>query len=101
MTGRDELARLAALDEPVRRRLFAYVRSSPEPVSREEAADAVGISRSLAAYHLDKLAEQSLLTTGYRRPEGRTGPGAGRPAKVYVAQGEVSVSVPPRDYELA
>ncbi len=45
--------------------------------------------------------EQHLLTTAYRRPEGRTGPGAGRPAKVYAAQGEVSVSVPPRDYELA
>jgi predicted ArsR family transcriptional regulator len=101
MTGRDELARLAALEEPVRRRLFAYVRRSPEPVSREEAADAVGISRSLAAYHLDKLAEQDLLTTTYRRPEGRSGPGAGRPAKLYAAQGEVSVSVPPREYELA
>jgi predicted ArsR family transcriptional regulator len=97
----DELARLAALDEPVRRRLFAYVRNSPEPVSREDAAEAVGISRSLAAYHLDKLAEQDLLDTSYRRPEGRTGPGAGRPAKLYVARGEVSVSVPPRDYELA
>jgi predicted ArsR family transcriptional regulator len=97
----DELARLAALDEPIRRRLFAYVRSSSEPVSREDAAEAVGISRSLAAYHLDKLAEQDLLTASYRRPEGRTGPGAGRPAKLYVAQGEVSVSVPPRDYELA
>ena len=97
----DELARLAVLDDPVRRRLFAYVRSSPEPVTREEAAEAVGISRSLAAYHLDKLAEQALLITSYRRPEGRTGPGAGRPAKVYVAQGEVSVSVPPREYELA
>jgi predicted ArsR family transcriptional regulator len=96
-----ELAQLAALDEPIRRRLFDYVRGSSEPVSREAAADAVGISRSLAAYHLDKLAEQALLTTGYQRPEGRSGPGAGRPAKVYMAQGEVSVSVPPRDYELA
>jgi predicted ArsR family transcriptional regulator len=97
----DELSRLAVLDDPVRKRLFAYVRSSPDPVTREEAAEAVGISRSLAAYHLDKLAEQALLGTSYRRPEGRTGPGAGRPAKVYVAQGEVSVSVPPREYELA
>jgi predicted ArsR family transcriptional regulator len=96
-----ELARLATLDEPVRRRLYDYVRSSAEPVSREDAAEAVGISRSLAAYHLDRLAEQALLTTSYRRPEGRSGPGAGRPAKVYTAQGEVSVSVPPRDYELA
>jgi predicted ArsR family transcriptional regulator len=97
----DELARLAALDEPVRRRLFAYIRSSAEPVSRENAAEAVGISRSLAAYHLDKLVEQDLLAASYQRPEGRSGPGAGRPAKVYVARGEVSVSVPPRDYELA
>ena len=101
MSRQDELARLAVLDEPVRRRLFAYVRSSPEPVTREDAAEAVGISRSLAAYHLDKLADHALLTASYRRPEGRTGPGAGRPAKVYAAQGEVSVSVPPRDYELA
>jgi predicted ArsR family transcriptional regulator len=98
---RDALARLALLDEPIRRRLFDHVRASPEPVTREEAADAVGISRSLAAYHLDKLAEQALLATSHRRPEGRTGPGAGRPAKVYAAQGEVSVSVPPREYELA
>jgi predicted ArsR family transcriptional regulator len=97
----DELTRLAALDEPIRRQLFAYVRGSSEPVSREEAADAVGISRSLAAYHLDKLVDQDLLITSYRRPEGRSGPGAGRPAKLYVAQGEVSVSVPPREYELA
>jgi predicted ArsR family transcriptional regulator len=97
----DELTRLAALDEPIRRRLFAYVRGSAEPVSREDAAEAVGISRSLAAYHLDKLVEQDLLVASYRRPEGRSGPGAGRPAKLYVAQGEVSVSVPPREYELA
>jgi predicted ArsR family transcriptional regulator len=97
----DELARLAVLDEPIRRQLFAYVRESSEPVSREDAAAAIGISRSLAAYHLDKLVEQDLLVTSYRRPEGRSGPGAGRPAKLYVAQGEVSVSVPPREYELA
>jgi predicted ArsR family transcriptional regulator len=97
----DALARLAVLDEPIRRHLFDYVRGSSEPVSREDAAEAVGISRSLAAYHLDKLVEQDLLAASYRRPEGRSGPGAGRPAKLYVAQGEVSVSVPPRDYELA
>jgi predicted ArsR family transcriptional regulator len=97
----DDLARLAVLDEPARRRLYEYVRGSVEPVGREEAAEAVGIGRSLAAYHLDKLAEQDLLTTTYRRPEGRGGPGAGRPAKLYAAKGEVSVSVPPRDYELA
>jgi predicted ArsR family transcriptional regulator len=93
---------LSALDEPIRRRLFDYVRQAPEPVGREEAATAVGIGRSLAAYHLDKLVEHGLLTTGYARPEGRSGPGAGRPAKLYSpAETEVSVSVPPRDYEFA
>jgi predicted ArsR family transcriptional regulator len=95
-----EIGRLASLKEPIRRRLFDYVRRSPGPVGREDAAEAVGIGRTLAAYHLDKLAEQGLLTTTYRRPEGRGGPGAGRPAKLYAAPGgEVSVSIPARDYE--
>jgi predicted ArsR family transcriptional regulator len=96
----DHIGPLAVLDEPIRRRLFDYVRRSSDPVGREDAAEAVGIGRSLAAYHLDKLAEQGLLTTTYRRPEGRSGPGAGRPAKLYsAAKGEVSMSVPARDYE--
>jgi predicted ArsR family transcriptional regulator len=96
------VGRLAALDEPVRRRLFDYVQRSAEPVRREDAADAAGISRSLAAYHLDRLAELGLLKTTYRRPPGRGGPGAGRPAKLYeAAASEVSVSVPQREYELA
>jgi predicted ArsR family transcriptional regulator len=96
------VGRLAALDEPVRRRLFDYVQRSSEPVRREDAADAAGISRSLAAYHLDRLADLGLLKTTYRRPPGRGGPGAGRPAKLYeAAESEVSVSVPQREYELA
>jgi predicted ArsR family transcriptional regulator len=96
----DDVGRLAALDEPIRRRLFDYVRHSPGPVGREDAAEAAGIGRSLAAYHLDKLAEHGLLTATYRRPEGRRGPGAGRPAKLYsAAHSELSVSVPARDYE--
>jgi predicted ArsR family transcriptional regulator len=94
------LRRLASLDEPIRRRLFDHVRRSLGPVGREEAAEAVGIGRSLAAYHLDKLAQEGLLSITYRRPEGRGGPGAGRPAKLYTApDSELSVSVPARDYE--
>jgi predicted ArsR family transcriptional regulator len=99
---RDDLARIAALDDPVRRRLYEAVTGSEGPVGRDGAASAAGIGRSLAAYHLDKLVEQGLLTATYRRPEGRAGPGAGRPAKLYTrAEGEVSVSVPAREYELA
>lgn len=71
-------------------------------MSREEVAEASDISRSLAAYHLDRLATQALLTVTHERRSGRSGPGAGRPAKMYaVALSELSVSVPPRDYGLA
>jgi len=95
------LAGLATLDEPVRRRLYEYVSDAGRPVSRDEAAGAAGITRTLAAYHLDKLAEAGLLATTYERPAGRGGPGAGRPAKLYrTAEQELAVSVPPRAYEL-
>src|SRR5512135_3349010 len=95
------LAGLASLDEPVRRRLYEYVGDQDWPVSRDEAAAAAGITRTLAAYHLDKLAEAGLLATSYQRPAGRAGPGAGRPAKLYRQAGqELTVSVPPRAYEL-
>jgi predicted ArsR family transcriptional regulator len=93
---------LAVLHDGVRRRLYEYVRARGEPVGREEAGDAVGIGRSLAAYHLDRLADEGLLTASYRRPAGRAGPGAGRPAKLYEpAEGELAVSVPARDYAFA
>ena len=103
MAARPEnVKRLASLQDPVRQRLYEYVRARGEPVGREEAGEAVGIGRSLAAYHLDRLTDEGLLTATYRRPEGRTGPGAGRPAKLYEpAEGEITVSVPERDYEFA
>ena len=104
VSGPDRLAAiagLASLDEPVRRQLYEYVSDAGRPVSREEAARAAGITRTLAAYHLDKLAEAGLLATTYQRPAGRGGPGAGRPAKLYRQAGqELAVSVPPRAYEL-
>ncbi|MGH2687831.1 MAG: transcriptional regulator, partial [Actinomycetota bacterium] len=92
---------LAALSDDLRRRLYLHVRGQAHPVSREEAAGAVGISRKLAAFHLDKLVEQGLLTYDYRRPPGRTGPGAGRPAKVYrPSDVEIELSIPERRYDL-
>ncbi|WP_345964472.1 helix-turn-helix domain-containing protein [Streptomyces sp. BRB040] len=98
---RDAISDLSSLDDAVRRRLYDYVRTRDEPVGREEAAGAAGISRTLAAYHLDKLADAGLLATSYARPAGRGGPGAGRPAKRYArTDEELSVSVPPRDYGL-
>ena len=94
--------RLGGLVDPVRRELYRFVAGSPALVSRDEAAAAAGVSRSLAAYHLDRLARDGLLEVSYERRSGRSGPGAGRPAKLYGrAAGEITVSVPPRDYELA
>src|SRR5215212_2859121 len=94
--------RLGGLVDPVRRALYRFVAGAGALVSRDEAASAVDVSRSLAAYHLDRLADDGLLEVRYQRRTGRSGPGAGRPAKLYRrAPGEISVSVPPRDYELA
>jgi predicted ArsR family transcriptional regulator len=96
------LAAVSSLDDPVRRRLYEFVAGRTEPVDRDEAAAAAGIGRPLAAYHLDKLVTLGLLTASYQRPAGRGGPGAGRPAKVYARSGsEFTVTVPPREYELA
>lgn len=94
---------VAALAEPVRRRLYEFVASQGQPVDRDMAAAGVGIGRPLAAFHLDRLAEAALLDVEFRRRSGRTGPGAGRPAKFYArpADHEVSVSLPPRQYDLA
>jgi predicted ArsR family transcriptional regulator len=98
----ERLARLGVLQEPLRRALYLYVAARPGEVSRDEAAEAMGIRRSLAAFHLDKLADAGLLEVDYRRLTGRTGPGAGRPAKLYRRSSEAhQVSLPPREYELA
>jgi len=101
-TSEDRLGALAALAEPLRRRLYLEVTSSDEPVSRDAAAEALGVSRSVAAFHLDKLAEVGVLDVEYRRPSGRSGPGAGRPTKFYRrAERELDFSVPERRYDLA
>ena len=98
----NRLAALAALAEPLRRRFYLHVTSSAEPVSRESAAEALGVSRSVAAFHLDKLAEVGVLEVEYRRPPGKGGPGAGRPTKFYRRAGrELDFSVPERRYDLA
>jgi predicted ArsR family transcriptional regulator len=95
------LTGLSRLEDPLRRQLYDYVAHSDGSISREQAAAATGIGRTLAAYHLDKLVAAGLLTISYQRLTGRDGPGAGRPAKLYTrASREMTVSVPPRDYEL-
>ncbi len=98
----DPVAALAALNEPVRRRIYYHVVSGASEVSRDVTAAELGVPRSVAAFHLDKLVEAGLLEVEYRRPPGRGGPGAGRPAKWYRrAAGEINVSIPERRYVLA
>lgn len=90
-----------ALAEPVRRSLYRYVAAQTGDVSRDQAAEALSIPRHVAKFHLDRLETEGLLDVDYRRPEGRGGPGAGRPTKWYRSRNpEVSVSVPERHYDL-
>jgi predicted ArsR family transcriptional regulator len=92
---------LGALEDDLRRELYLHVRRTGRPVTREEAAAATGISRKLAAFHLDKLVDRGLLRFAYARPPGRGGRGAGRPAKYYEPSGrELDVSIPERRYDL-
>src|SRR4051794_40482043 len=97
-----DVAAVAALADPTRRALYAAVVDAGEPLGRDGAAAAVGVSRALAAFHLDRLVADGLLETEFRRLSGRTGPGAGRPSKLYRrSPRQLSVSLPERDYELA
>jgi predicted ArsR family transcriptional regulator len=91
---------VAALADPVRRALFDHVRHQDHPVTREEAGDAVAISRNLCAFHLDKLVDAGLLRARYESPPDKQR-GRGRTPKVYEPTGVgLALSVPPRHYEL-
>jgi predicted ArsR family transcriptional regulator len=98
----EQVAGIGALSEPTRRMLYEYVVAQPDAVSRERAANAVELPLHSVKFHLDRLVADGLLEVEYRRLSGRTGPGAGRPAKLYRrASREVSVSLPERRYDLA
>jgi predicted ArsR family transcriptional regulator len=98
----DSVATIALLDEPTRRRVFEFASASHDPVGRDDVAAELGISRELAAFHLERLVNGGLLETEFRRRSGRTGPGAGRPAKLYRrTEHDVAVSFPQRRYDAA
>jgi predicted ArsR family transcriptional regulator len=103
MPGLDRyITGIGALADPVRRQLYEFVCSQDQPVSRDQAAYAVGIARHKAKFHLDRLEADGLLEADYVRLTGRSGPGAGRPAKRYRrGRQEFAVTLPARDYELA
>ncbi len=97
-----QVSGVAALAEPVRRDLYLYVSRQDAPVSRDQASEGVGVARHTAKFHLDKLVEQGLLDTDFKRLTGRRGPGAGRPTKLYRRSArQLSVTLPERRYDLA
>jgi predicted ArsR family transcriptional regulator len=96
-----QAAPIGALADDTRRALYEYVASEPEPVGREQAATAVRLPLHTASFHLDRLVTEGLLEVEFRRLTGRSGPGAGRPSKLYRrAAREFAVSLPPRRYDL-
>jgi predicted ArsR family transcriptional regulator len=102
MDAANDLLAVALLAEPLRQRLYLYLRERGEPVGREEAAQHAGITARLAAFHLDRMADAGLLDVEYRRLSGRAGPGAGRPAKLYSAAARsFSIVIPQTRYALA
>jgi predicted ArsR family transcriptional regulator len=79
------------------RAAFLYVRGSRAPVTADDAAEALGVHRSVARSRLERLLQAGLLDTFSQRRSGRSGPGAGRPAKQYFAAPESeSLEFPPR-----
>jgi len=96
------LAAVASLGDENRRKLFDFVTSAADAVGRDDAASALGLARSTASFHLDRLVKDGLLAVEFRKLGGREGPGSGRPAKLYrAAVDEVAASVPERHYDLA
>jgi len=97
-----KITAVAALGDENRRRLYEYVLSAGEAVSRDGAALALELPRSSASFHLDRLVREGLLRVEFRKSPEKTGPGSGRPSKLYRPDmDEVGVSVPERHYDLA
>jgi len=101
--ARDEaLDAVALLADPVRRDLYQFIAGEPDGAGRDAAAAGVGVSRPLAAFHLDRLVAGGLLEASFRRLGARRGPGAGRPAKIYRrTPSDIVVSLPERHYDVA
>jgi predicted ArsR family transcriptional regulator len=93
---------VAALDHPVTRRVYRLLVERDGWLGRDETADTLDLARSVAAFHLDKLVDAGLVAVRFERLTGRSGPGAGRTAKVYRrSDREIEVSLPERRYSLA
>ncbi|WAL75592.1 hypothetical protein OU787_31120 [Kitasatospora sp. YST-16] len=95
----DGIESVSVLGEESRRRMFAFIRRAGHPVTRDEAAASVGISRKLAAFHLDKLVAAGLLRARYGAPGAQRR--VGRQPKVYEpTDAQIAVTIPERRHEL-
>jgi predicted ArsR family transcriptional regulator len=91
----------STLGDPTRRGIYITVRESTEPLTASQIAALFDIHPNVARHHLDRLADDGYLTITRRRPEGKGGPGAGRPAKCYSASDkEIALHVPGRRFDL-
>ena len=88
---------LDAIGEPTLRAALMYVRGSGEPVSADDASGVLGVHRSVARGRLERLLRAGLVEASFARRSGRSGPGAGRPAKLYSPAPEPeALEFPPR-----
>src|SRR5690349_12840076 len=96
------VAGFAALDHPVTESVYRLVAERDVWLGRDDTATALDLARSVAAFHLDKLVDAGLLDARFERTSGRTGPGAGRPSKLYHrSSNTLQLSLPERRYDLA
>jgi predicted ArsR family transcriptional regulator len=100
MTLENLAVTLDTLGDPALREVALFVRAQERPVTADDVAGALGLARSVARWRLERLAAAGVVTTGFERRTGRSGPGAGRPAKIYSPVAEtVAVEFPRRRYE--
>lgn len=91
----------STLGDPTRRSIYLTVRESADSVTAAQVAAKFSIHANVARHHLDRLADEGYLEIALRRPEGKNGPGAGRPAKCYSSTDkEIELQFPSRRYEL-
>jgi predicted ArsR family transcriptional regulator len=91
----------STLGDPTRRSIYLTVRASDHPVTAAEVALQFSIHANVARHHLDRLADEGYLAVTRRRPEGKNGPGAGRPAKCYTSTDkEIELQFPARRHDL-
>src|SRR5438067_1309861 len=92
--------KLEAVGDPGLRAALLWARGQAQPIAADELAAAQGVHRNVARSRLERLVGAGLLVASYERRTGRSGPGAGRPAKIYAVPPQLeSIEFPARRYE--